>query len=164
MARRFPWQERSQKVSDFLHFLVCDRKKRSQGCFPNCVKRRIVGNTRWNLIHIFAASLSCSQLCHFPTLLLCHLATLLVTPDVTFTSQLGTTDRFPPATFSNFSALDKTQNSLFGTRIWCHRHTSQTVLLSVGNLTFLQNLCSCTLRSTTAMLYLDIMVVTIPCH
>ena len=102
-----------KKCLVFLHFLVfCDKKKRSQGCFPNCVKRRIVGNTQWNLIHIFAASLSSLTwlLCWG---LLCHFATLLVTPDVTFTSQLGTTDRFPLATFSNFSALDKTQNSLF---------------------------------------------------
>ena len=116
LAREIP------KSVRFLAF-SCDKKKRSQGCFPNCVKRRIVGNTRWNLIHIFAASLSCSQLCHFPTLLFCHLATLLVTPDVTFTSQLGTTDRFPPATFSNFSALDKTQNFLFGTQMWKYKVT-----------------------------------------
>ena len=158
MARRFPWQGRSQKVSDFLHFLVCDRKKRSQGCFPNCVKRRIVGNTRWNLIHIFAASLSCSQLCHFPTLLLCCSVTRLLCWSHPMSRSQASwaqqTDFLPP--HSQISQLlTRHKIPLFRTQIWIHHHGPKHLVISS------ESLCVYSKDQITTIL---VIVVAIPCH
>ena len=162
MARRFPWQERSQKVSDLLHFHFWDKKKsrllsklRKKA---HCWEHTVEPDTHLCRITELLSALS---LCYSAALLLCHSATLLVTPDVTFTSQLGTTDRFPPATFSNFSALDKTQNPPFRNQ---NMDSSSYISNIIDYLTFLQTLCACTLRPIPTMLFLDIMVVALPCH
>ena len=81
LLRITPWQERSpKKCLFFCMFLFVTKRKEVKATFPNCVKRRIVGKTQWNLIHIFAASLtelfSALSLCYSAgdcsvTLLLC---------------------------------------------------------------------------------------------
>ena len=107
-------------------FLFVTKRKEVKATFPNCVKRRIVGKTQWNLIHIFAASLtelfSALSLCYSAgdcsvTLLLCA-SHPMSRSQASWAQQ---TDFLSPhSQISQLLTRDKIP--FFGTRIWNINH------------------------------------------